>query len=42
MMQYKEVAVLKFFEKNKHLLGFDNPTKRIDDSCKGDFCKAIV
>ncbi len=27
--KYREVAVSEFFEKNKHLLGFDNPTKAL-------------
>lgn len=27
MAEYKEIAISEFFEKNKHLLGFDNPTK---------------
>jgi DNA topoisomerase-6 subunit B len=29
MAKYREVAVSEFFEKNKHLLGFDNPTKAL-------------
>ena len=29
MVQYKEVAISEFFEKNSHLLGFDNPTKAL-------------
>ena len=27
--QQKEISVSEFFEKNKHLLGFDNPTKAL-------------
>ena len=29
MIKYREVAVSEFFEKNKHLLGFDNPAKAL-------------
>jgi len=29
MTEYKEIAISEFFEKNKHLLGFDNPTKAL-------------
>lgn len=29
MAEYKEIAISEFFEKNKHLLGFDNPTKAL-------------
>lgn len=29
MSKYKEVAISEFFEKNSHLLGFDNPTKAL-------------
>ncbi|OYT43736.1 MAG: DNA topoisomerase VI subunit B [Candidatus Aenigmarchaeota archaeon ex4484_56] len=29
MGKYKEIAISEFFEKNKHLLGFDNPTKAL-------------
>lgn len=28
-MEQKEISVSEFFEKNKHLLGFDNPTKAL-------------
>src|SRR3972149_5224113 len=27
--EQKEISVSEFFEKNKHLLGFDNPTKAL-------------
>ena len=27
--EQKEISVSEFFEKNKHLLGFDNPTKSL-------------
>lgn len=27
--QHKEISISEFFEKNKHLLGFDNPTKAL-------------
>jgi len=29
MVKYREVAVSEFFEKNRHLLGFDNPAKAL-------------
>ncbi|HIE41567.1 MAG TPA: DNA topoisomerase VI subunit B [Candidatus Aenigmarchaeota archaeon] len=29
MAKYREVAISEFFEKNKHLLGFDNPVKAL-------------
>jgi len=29
MAEYREIAISEFFEKNKHLLGFDNPTKAL-------------
>ncbi len=29
MAEYKAVAISEFFEKNKHLLGFDSPTKAL-------------
>lgn len=28
-IKYREIAVSEFFEKNKHLLGYDNPTKAL-------------
>src|SRR3989338_1042223 len=32
--QQKEISISEFFEKNKHLLGFDNPTKALLMSVK--------
>ena len=31
---HKETSIAEFFEKNRHLLGFDNPTKALLTSVK--------
>ena len=34
---YQKVQISEFFERNKHILGFDNPTKAIM-TCLKEFC----